>query len=91
MYEENLKLKAEYNEEQRDSALKKLTRAALHFEGNSTSVEFKDIVGIRLTPFEFKLFLEKTFNFRLSAPEVCVLFLSGLSFILFISLRHLLS
>lgn len=76
-----MRLKVEYNEEQRDSAMKKMIRAALNFEGNSTSVEFKDIVGIRLTPYEFKLFLEKTFNFRLSPPEVCTLFLlSHLSF-----------
>lgn len=50
--------------------MSKLINAALKFEGNSTSVEFKDIVGIRLTPFEFKLFLEKTFNFKLSPSEV---------------------
>jgi hypothetical protein len=70
MFEENLRLKVEFTEENRESAMKKMIRAALQFEGNSSSVEFKDIVGIRLTPFEFKLFLEKTFNFRLSPPEV---------------------
>lgn len=70
MYEENLKYNVEFTNEQRESAMNKLIHAALQFEGNSTSVEFKDIVGIRLTPFEFKLFLEKTFNFKLSPPEV---------------------
>lgn len=70
MYEENLRLKVEFTEENRESAMKKMIRAALQFEGNSSSVEFQDILGIRLTPFEFKLFLEKTFNFRLSPPEV---------------------
>jgi hypothetical protein len=66
-----MRLKAEFTEEHRESAMKKITQAALHFEGNSTSVEFKDIVGIRLTPLEFKLFIEKTFALRLSPPEVC--------------------
>jgi hypothetical protein len=75
MFEENLRLKVEFTEENRESAMKKMTRAASQFEGNSTSVEFADIVGIRLTPFEFKLFLEKTFALRLSPPEV-PLFLS---------------
>ena len=50
--------------------MEKLITAALQFEGNSTSVEFNDSVGIRLTPLEFKLFLEKTFNFKLTPYEV---------------------
>jgi len=67
--EANNKLNVEYTEEHAQSATEKLNRAAFLFQGNSTSVEFRD-VGSKLAPVEFKLFLEKTFNFRLSTPEV---------------------
>ena len=39
------------------------------FEGNSTAPEFQDVAS-KLTPLEFKVYLEKTFHLSLTSAEV---------------------
>ncbi|CAE7716657.1 unnamed protein product, partial [Symbiodinium microadriaticum] len=64
----NRKLQVEYSEVDVDSASRKLNEVARVFEGNSSAVEFQDIAS-KLSPLEFKVYLEKTFHISLSTHE----------------------
>jgi hypothetical protein len=67
---QNTRLRVKYDADILRSAMRKIEKVAFEFHGNALAVEFQDIIGTKITPFEFKVFLEKTFALKLSIPEV---------------------